>query len=309
MGNALRTTLRFVRNRLVDFAYIANTMSRPEPKRKACVLYVYADTNKYPHSLTALRKIISRIRGYELTLISIDNFRETKIPTQISAGYFDMGGDNTQWEFSGWKAGLEYLNSISLDFDVAIFVNDSFLNRSNEGFDADWFAHAFNALMLDQIDPETAMGRIWESEAENRIYGRTVGSFLQTHFFALGGELVRKIPFPALTSQEVSQIIPDSWKGEWFYPGNIVSSEMKNFLIRYLTQQWKFKRPANESNWPILRGKTIAMLNERLLTMAVCNVGGRILSLEHGRDIIHGHLRMRDCTLEICRNSHNGPEN
>ncbi len=293
---SLKPLMQSTRNAFVDLAFGLRTLNieNRRPRKRAYVLYLFADRKKYPHARDAVERLIRRMPGYDVTLIAIDNFGEGRPAEQISPTCFEMGGDNTQWEFSGWQVGLDFIRRRGFDCDVVLFVNDSFLNKTADGYDFDWYAHSYNTIMLDRVTPLSALGRIWKSEGPHRIRGIPVPYYLQTHFFALGVELCRELAMPFVKDAEANGLLPLEWDGKWFTESALINEEMKDDIIRHLTSVWKFKRSVGPDTWPILRGKTVAMLNERLLMTYLQSKNARILGLDGKRNLLGGHMRVAE---------------
>jgi hypothetical protein len=125
-----------------------------------------------------------------VTLVSIDNFGEEKGAVELSDRHFDIGGDNTQWEFSGWKKANDFFVARGMDADVALFVNDSFLTSVARGYDVYWFQNAFNALTLPAAK-RFAFGLIGDADPGTVILGRPIRRYLVTNFFAVPFSVAR----------------------------------------------------------------------------------------------------------------------
>jgi hypothetical protein len=291
----IKAPIRGMRNAAVDAVYWARTraLARRTPRRRCWVLYLYADRSRYPRSYPALERIVSGLHGYDAQIVLIDNFNEGKPVRELSPGRFDMGGDNTQWEFTGWRVGMDFIRDRARDEDVVLFANDSFLNRAHLGYDAAWFRHAFNSLTLDMVGPTTAMGRIWEPEVPYTIGGRRIDYYLQTHFLAVGWAVCRALSLPFVRAEDVDALLPVRWNGSWFTDSVFINDPMKKDIQDHLTGSWQFRLEPSEKTWPVLRGKSVATLNESLFTREILDKGGTVLGLEHGRDLRAGRMRVR----------------
>jgi hypothetical protein len=268
-------SFRILKHSLADAIYRLRTRAlRRQPGRKRLVVfYLHADAAKYPDSLPALEQALQRLHGFDIDLMAIDNFNEDGELRQVSERRFQAPGDNSQWEFSGWKRGTRLFETLSIRPDLALFVNDSFLNRGDGKRDAYRFRSTFNSLSL-QSWGNCALGHAYETPANHAIRGWRAGFFLQTHAFALPYQLVPRLRFTYWSDEELERLLPSTYCGEWFRDEDgRVSQEFQAFIIRYLTRDWHSARPFNAANWPVLRGKTIAMINERLFSQDVVDNG------------------------------------
>lgn len=271
--------LRTVKHTLSDVVYGIRTrkLRKTGEQKRLVIFYLYADVKKYPQSLAVLEQALGRLHGFDVYFVAINNFDESSELREISDKRFSAPGDNSQWEFSGWKRGVRLFNSLNIPADLALFVNDSFMNLSCGDSDVYWFRNAFNSLTLKSLGNH-ALGHVYRYPADNAIKGWDCGLYLQTHAFVLPFRIISQLQFTYLRDEELERLIPSSFSDRWFTDDDRLSAEFKEYIIRYLTCEWHSRRPFNAANWPILRGKTIAMINERLLSQDIVNQG---CSLSH----------------------------
>jgi hypothetical protein len=282
----VRGRCRRVKHSLIDLVYRARTFRHglARPIARVIVFYLYADQKRYGASLAVLEYMLSRCRGLDITLITIDNFGESKPVTRPSDRRYDIGGDNSQWEFSGWKTGVEFCRQRGFDADIALFVNDSFLNWADRKCDLYWCRNAFNTLTLAKAR-NIAFGRVFEEAPGTVILGHPIGRYLQTHLFAMPFSLAKRLQFTYLTETEISDLMSSEFRDEWFLGGSekMVSEVFQRELVHYLRREWRGGLAPSESNWPLLRAKSVAMINERLLSSEIERYNCEIWAVGNGR--------------------------
>lgn len=247
-------------------------------KKKLAVLYVYADKKRYPNTFNYLSSLIKRINGFEITVVKIDNFNENKGVRRLSDSRYDIGGDNTYWEFSGWKKGLSFLKEQDIEVDWVLFVNDSFLSLPNLGYHLDFYKVRINTLLLYNME-DAVVGVIDTSMENHELLGRNVSTWIRSNLFAVPWRIAKTLEFTFLDSSQIDAIFPKAFKSEIFLEGNNLNSNLKRFLAKWITQDWHGGRSPAPDNWDHLRAKLIAILNERLLTAKIRESGVPIVDL------------------------------
>ena len=247
-------------------------------KKKLAVLYVYADNKRYPKAYRCLCRLIRRIRGFEVTVVKIDNFNEGKEVTKEGYNVYDIGGDNTYWEFSGWRKGLTFLDETGIEADVILFVNDSFLNRSKLGYDINYYKFRINTFSLFGIKNE-ALGKVEYHDELETFLGYDVSSWIRSNIFAVPKNVVDKLDFPFIDNKTIDKIFPQKFSGNIFKDTDLLNSNLKRFMEIWITSRWARAEPGSAKNWPLLRCKLIAILNERLLTRSLRGENAKIIDI------------------------------
>ena len=96
------------------------------PPRLA-VLYVQHSPARYPDALPRLRACLDRLWFCEPLLLVIDNSREGDWCTWMGDREAVIGGDNRDWEFSGWQRGADMARALGRGHDMFLLANESFL--------------------------------------------------------------------------------------------------------------------------------------------------------------------------------------
>lgn len=272
-----RITPRLVRNAVRDaldvFLHYLPAMTRRTKFPSVAVLFLYADQGRYPHAKSDLQDVFRWHKAIDLNFISIDNFNPDKKPSIDEYGAHDIGGDNTWWEFSGWRKGLQYLTeTLQIHPDVVVCVNDAFLNRADQGRDKRHFRRAFSPAIL--VEAKSAvLGTLFETDPPCEFDGEDVSPWIQTNFFAMPFDFARAHLGSALTEAQVKELFDETWSGRIFKPNTLCNPALEDLLSTWITNNWDRASAPNADNWPFLRMKLVAILNERLLCLAARKAG------------------------------------
>ena len=288
----LTCQLRLLKQNLVDrltwARYYLNSLyflsKRKFKKKKLVVLYLYADTKKYPDTFERLHKrILKHILGFDITIIKIDNFDESKKEKRLSKGIFDIGGDNSFWEFSGWAKGIKFAIENNYQADVALFVNDAFLNQSHRDKYEFQYITRFNTISLYDLSNQIVgfVDDYFDSKFE--LLGHDVSNWIRSNIFALPFKIASQIQFPYLSHHEIDRLVPLQFCGEVFKESAPMNQALRKFLNYWILSGWQQSRPINQENWQFMRAKLIAILNERMLTVSIRKMNLRIVNIRENR--------------------------
>ncbi len=264
--------LRYFKHKFLDVRHYCTAIliKRSIARKNLFVLYLFADTDKYPNSFLCLQRILSRIMGVRITIVKINNFASDVYEQRLSDDVYEISGDNEYWEFSGWKKGVEYLKQKGIEDANVLFVNDAFLNKSDVSVDYYFFKELLNTVTLNNI--KGYIGQVWDKRAnkEGKKYSLRncdASRWLQTHFFVLPFEIAASLRFTYLTDEEINAILPMNYVGKLFLDTDVLSEDLKNFLMDWITINWHDAQVPSKDNWRFLRSKLVAILNERLLSV------------------------------------------
>jgi hypothetical protein len=251
-------------------------------RRKLAVLYLYADTKKYPHTYAGLQTILRGLVGVDVTVVKVDNFHEEKEPTCIGPNTYDMGGDNRYWEFSGWKKGVRFLEARGIEADYVLFVNDAFLNLSDMWYDPYHYRRRLTTSTLYTLG-RRAIGIVDTHRRQETLKGREVSSWIRSNFFLVPYSVGRQLDLVYLNDEEIGRILPEQYEGRVTIDSPLLNSELAGFLNEWITTRWSQSQSPSAANWPFLRAKLRAILNERLLTAQLRQLGVPILDINYAR--------------------------
>ncbi len=259
-----------------------NKLREHQPERKKLsVLYVYAERDIYPDSLKNLHRLLAGLEGFQITLVQIDNFAEEKTVIQNKPNVFDIGGDNSNREFSGWQRGLKFLESADIESDILLFVNDSFLNRAQKGYGLDYYKSKINTISLSELSENEVLGKVDIHDQVETFDGYDVSSWIRSNIFVIPKTVIKKLGFTCIDKDTIDQILPVNFSGRIFNSDNhLLNDYFKEWLKYWITSGWSRSAPINKSNWQFFRAKLVAILNERILTLKLKRAGIKIVDFD-----------------------------
>ena len=235
------------------------------------VLYLECDKQKYNRSLPVLQAYLEKLKFCNKTLIVIDNSNEEKEIEKISKNYYRLGGDNSIREFSGWQKGLDFLNSSNFNYDIILFVNDSFLC-----YDGSFLKKANILTVIKALINNSVIGQIDYHNEKVELLGYDTTEWIRTNCFFVPKKIIKDINnVYTVDNEKLNEFIDEDYCGRYFKEDAPLSNNLKEIIVKWLTQEWhsKFKI---EDNWQLFRNKTGAMFNESLLSARIKEKGYKI---------------------------------
>ena len=234
-------------------------------------------TAKYSNAPRALASIFARQMPdiYHETLI-IDNALEPNSGSPAGCGATVIGGDNAAWEFSAWDCGLRHLGARLEEFDYVHLVSSAFLQlyvRYIDRFDAD---------MLGLLHGRAAaIGHIDYYDEPVGLLGRTLQSWLRSSFLFLPPAELRLLG--RLNGLPDKVCLFSGNPAAPFRPDAPISEGYRQKILGWLTGQgtgqgtkWHSRFDLSAETLPFFEAKTMAILNEQLLTSRLrgqgCNI-------------------------------------
>ena len=256
----------------------------PRNRNKLLVLYLHADANRYPHSYSQLRRLLE-LCG-ESFVVKIDNFATHSRVISSDWNTVGIAGDNSFWEFSGWKKGLSFAQQkLAGDFSHVLFVNDAFLNKTNQGSDLTYYRRLFNRINIVKIGKDV-LGDVSSAPGRHILRGCQVNRWIKSSIFCVSYDTALQLPLNHLSEELLDEIIPSKFRpGPLLNPHPWLNDEFRDFVKEWLTIRWQWRLTINEQNWPLLRGKVAAIINERLLTIDLERLHCRLLTAKSGRHL------------------------
>jgi hypothetical protein len=281
MAKVCKRMLRNLKYLLWDLYYHIVTffLAFFREKKKLAVLYVYADKKRYPNTFNYLSRLIKRINGFEVIVVKMDNFSEHKEARKEGHNVYDIGGDNTYWEFSGWKKGMAFLQEKHIEPDLVMFVNDAFMNHSKYGHDYKYYKSRVSTLTLSRLK-DSVLGIIVNRNTVENMLGYNVSSFIRSSIFVVPYSIAKKLQLTFITDEIIDDIFPQEYSGRIFNDTDKLNWNLRRFLEVWITQRWAQSRAVTSENWGFLKPKLIAILNERLLTAKIREAGVRIVNMD-----------------------------
>jgi hypothetical protein len=231
---------------------------------KPIVLYLkYSD--RAPWKLWKLKKILKSIFTINPFIVIIDNKSAGRQYELLDRDTAIIGGDNSDWEFSGWQKALHLLEEkIRGNYDPIVFVNDSFMNYGGCFLEERTYAE------LEESHKSGALtGVVDKSDLDMRVSGYDVGSWIRSNAFIMPVDLAYSVqPLNHINEGNIDLYIGRECGGEYFAKNADVSKDLREHMIQWLEKHWH-KRFSIKSNRGLFRQKAKAMLNEKIMTAKV----------------------------------------
>lgn len=242
------------------------------------ILYLFAETRRYPHTKAFVERYRRWLGESRTVLLQINNLAVGVPPRYLGRGVWDCPGDNSYWEFSGWRRGLTLLDALDLKVEVVIFINDACLNFSGRGFDERFFKTRFGWPTLRRARSEL-VGVTNRSEDLHSLLGHDVSFWVRSNFFAMPMSAARRLPWMFIDPATLERILPRQCKDVVVPPTDDTNEAFRRFLVSWVTARWRRAEALTPENWPFFRSKLIAILNERMLTRAARSEGLPVLDV------------------------------
>jgi hypothetical protein len=202
-------------------------------------------------------------------LVQIDNFKPDLVPRLIGRNSWEMGGDNSSWEFSGWKRAIGTLKQLGVKADVLIFINDACLNHNRDEL---YYRMRFDWRCLN-LARTHLVGCIDHSDCQHLLLGHDVSTFVRSNFFAMPHALAGDLAWTFAEPDLLSRILPERLSEPVISRTEELNENFRSFLENWITVRWHRSAKPTPTNWPFLRQKAVACLNERMLTAMVRQKG------------------------------------
>jgi len=224
-------------------------------------------------SLARLRRILGDLHYQQRFLIIRNELPETPA-SALSDSMFEMGGDNSVFEFSGWQKGIESDLCRDFDPDIYLFANDEYLSGGLASLPV------LNNECIDFVCRNTALaGRMRRIPVDVRYQGRDITPYVQTHIFLMHREIVQKLGSIVSECSSVPFIKPE-YSQDMFTENEIWNDEFKDYVYHLLTQRWHGRgmRYCSE-NYAFFKRKVHCIINELFLSDRVRALGYPLLNL------------------------------
>jgi len=242
------------------------------------VLFLQYDQKKYPYSFFYLEKYLKQLKNCNIKNIIIDNkFTDNDFYEKLSQHAIKIKGDNSHWEFSGWDAGIKYLKDHDIEYDVVLFVNDSFQNPAHNSV-----LSVINDNRIEECHKEKSFsgGRGGLEEFNFILDNYNVSTWNRSCCFLMSKYILDRIDSICYADENfINKCIEKEITYPYFKKNAPVNKALQNRVINWLSNSWhsSFKF---EDNWYLFRMKTLAFFNELLLTAKLKKLGFNIIRIE-----------------------------
>jgi hypothetical protein len=250
---------------------------------RVLVLFVRHGTDKYRDALGELDRLYERrAPGLIRTTVVIDNAKPAGWREDLGSDRVLVGGDNKRWEFSGWQRGIETIGTDVRTYDVVHLVTS-----------------AFRTLYVDYLERFSV--RIVEVVAERPVaaghvdyypYPVRLGTFVSRHWLRSSFCLINTSELLRLRTL-VSLDDPAglfSETGDWpFAEPAPLSHGYQKLIHQWLTTDrgtgqgttWHSRFDLTDATRSYFQEKTVAILNEHLLSIRMRAQGTRVLDFTY----------------------------
>jgi hypothetical protein len=231
------------------------------------VLYVEYNKEKYKGSFKLLEASLNKIRYANITYIIIDNSNEGQHITLTKPNHYDIGGDNSNREFSGWQRGIDALRKLNIACHIVLFTNETFLVDGTSYLEK----HASTFLLLKSLIFNSVIGSLNSHDENLTLLNYVIGSWIRTNCFFVPDDILDKLDtLCPINDNNINRFLEDSYpvqeKGNIFKRDAPISIRYRELLVEWLTQKWHSKFEINEKTYFFFKEKVKAILNEALLT-------------------------------------------
>jgi len=262
-------------------------------KINLAVLYLEYPSGKYPNSWDTLNMYLKSLYNHcNISIIRINNMNDsndyhcqvchqqlmTSEYNNYSMPIYNISGSNSEWEFSGFQKGINFIKENNIEYDAILVVNDSFVKAEYH-----ILKNMFSINTIKGCIQENAMvGRIdrldYAEQFRNHLYtidGNDVVSWIRTCCFYLPKDIINNINMVSYKQNDLTKFISSKYNGRYFLHNCPMSQNMQRQMIAWLTKYWDQKFVIEE-NWDLWIMKVLCMINEKMLYRQVYDQNFRI---------------------------------
>lgn len=257
---------------------------------RVLVLFIRYGAEKYPDALADLDRIYQcHAPDLDRTTIVIDNALPLGVSRSVGKDTVLIGGDNTWWEFSGWQCAIDLFNKEIGEHDAIHFVTSAFRTHYTD------YLERFSTRMI-----ECAASRpIVAGHIDYYPYPIRFGTYVSRHWFRSSfwlvnpTELRRLRNLVTVDSREGLFSPQDDWP---FVKGGPLSRGYQELIVDWLTSHqgtgqdtvWHSRFDLTAETRDLFQDKSIAILNEHLLSIRLRAQGTHLLDMTYLAEITEG---------------------
>jgi hypothetical protein len=222
----------------------------------------------------------------ERRTVVVDNALEAGHERRVSDTCVVIGGDNREWEFSAWDRALAYVGRDVLSYDLVNLCTSAF--------------RTLYVSYLDRIDGDLlaavrgralALGHIDRHPRPVRLFSYCTQHWVRTSFFFVPpNELLTLAPVAAMHCRDrIFSGDPD----EPFLADAPISPAYRELVVSWLTGAgtgqgvvWHSRFALNQETLPLFEAKTVAMLNEQMLSIRLRAQGCRLVDVTWAHGVL-----------------------
>lgn len=223
-----------------------------------------------------IRRITGILAGLGVTshLLIVRNDLPQSAVSVAGIATSTIPGDNAQFEFSAWQAGITSEVARALKPDVFLFMTTTFL-KSGRSSMPDLSPDVIRRLCAGK----GMAGRVRKLPCRVLWQNMDLQSYTQTHLVLLHRDTVSALG-SVVSVKSPDAFIHPRFSSRPFTDHGIWAHGFDDYLFYMLTQRWHdHGMPYTEANYPFFRRKVLNILNELTLTARVRALGHPILNL------------------------------
>jgi hypothetical protein len=176
---------------ILDTCSESNSESSESNSERICVLYQTYNNNDLNNKF--LKKYFDNFSKYIFDIYIIINneysFKETII-NNVDDKLIYIKGDNSSWEFTAYKSGVDYLkNSNKMNNYSAFIITNETINKNHPIFLNDIIPETFDYA----VNNNCCLGRIDSKGSTFTIEGMTMNNWIRSNFFLFNKNIFIKI--------------------------------------------------------------------------------------------------------------------
>jgi hypothetical protein len=259
------------------------TMTTGNKKLRVLIIFL-THGSVYKGAYEALLGVCGKL-GAEKRLIVVRNDHEELPVTRKNGWIYEMGGDNSVFEFSGWQKAIQSKEAVAFSPDVYLFANDAFLVK---GFYA---LPVINDDILAIIATRKLFGgNLRKFGFELKYRGMKTDSYITTHFFAMSAGIVKELgSFVSETSAE--EFMEPGYSPKVFRDNELWDPRLKKDLLFSLTHKYHEKgKRLLPGQYDFFTRKILCVVNEILLSARVNAAGYRSVDLVPFPELLNSYF-------------------
>jgi len=205
-------------------------------------------------------------------LIIIQNADENMPVTQKKDWIYEMGGDNSVFEFSGWQKAIDSETVRSFNPDVYIFVNSSL------------YTHRFYSMPIinDDIINIISQNKIFCGKIQKRSFQLTYEGYdlrllVATHFFTMHREILERLG-SIISEHKSEKFVSQTYSPHIFVENKLWNGLLKKDKMTELTRKYHKKGIKISPEYhKFFARKILAITNELLLSGRTKKLGYKIV--------------------------------
>lgn len=260
------------------------------PVARVYIIYLIYGQAHLKSGLKSLESIMDKMfPGVSRTCLIVDNSVTHPTIQQISPDYWQLSGENSCWEFSGWDHGYQFANKhFGLgNRDVILYANDTFHRRAYS-LGGSSFLDEFNSDLVFGHDlTQEVIGYLDDFPKEVSLMGIRYDSWIRSNIFLIPFNIAERL-YPLVFPLQHDEIFSSDMHKFWSETDKI-SENWKAYISSWLfgtenpdypeyLLHWHKAQPVNSDNWDFFKTKALCILSEHYLTARLHQWGVSIIN-------------------------------